>query len=334
MNHNSQPSIIIRRGPEAFIKMLLAVEFAALALFLLAKPLAFYKELYNQYVYQRLIPYEYDFAFTILVGVFEVMVTLYLFGRWYKETYRIDAESIRHRHGVFVRRETVLHLADIQSVSFSQGPLGKLRGYGTITLHLKDSDKTVKLKDIANPKRSMEAIMKKKGVGTAGISHNTPVYAGIERILAGHEHEITEFKSSLRWDIRLKRVNRELEKAIMKTVAAFLNSEGGYLVLGVDDGGSVVGLAHDYKTLPRKNADGFENHFTQVFNSMIGPEFRQLVRLHFHSYKEGELCVVWVTSSQKPAYVVSDGREEFYVRTGNTTTSLQFREANAYISSR
>jgi predicted HTH transcriptional regulator len=49
-----------------------------------------------------------------------------------------------------------------------------------------------------------------------------------------------------------------LEKVIAKTIAAFMNSAGGTLFIGVDDEGYPVGLQNDYGTLKKQASDGFE----------------------------------------------------------------------------
>ncbi len=57
-----------------------------------------------------------------------------------------------------------------------------------------------------------------------------------------------EYKSTLRWDIRAESKKTGIpEKAVVKTVAGFFNSEfGGTLVVGVADDGSVHGLEADF----------------------------------------------------------------------------------------
>ena len=52
-----------------------------------------------------------------------------------------------------------------------------------------------------------------------------------------------------------------MEKVISKTIAAFVNSEGDTLFIGVDDDGNVVGLENDYQLLKKKNIYGFEHEF-------------------------------------------------------------------------
>jgi len=114
------------------------------------------------------------------------------------------------------------------------------------------------------------------------------------------EHERLEFKTSLRWDVKRNQVNRELEKTVMKTITAFLNSEGGHLLMGVDDKGQPMGLENDFASLSKSDADGFENHFTNVFRDVIGPEYRRFVKVSFHEVDGKEVCLLSVTKSSKP----------------------------------
>ncbi len=156
----------------------------------------------------------------------------------------------------------------------------------------------------------------------------------IGELLSKEENEHLEFKSSFRWDIKGGKVNKLLEKATMKTIAAFLNTQGGHLVIGVDDSKNILGMEKDMSSLAKPNVDGFESHFTHVFHSMIGPTFRNQVKLA-HFDVEGKPCfVVSVNPSLHPVYLRLDDDEEFYIRTGNGTTALKLSEATKYIRNR
>ena len=60
------------------------------------------------------------------------------------------------------------------------------------------------------------------------------------------ENSSVEFKSTLRWDLRLEKRNPEIEFAVLKTIAAFMNTDGGNLFIGIDDKGTVLGLENDF----------------------------------------------------------------------------------------
>jgi predicted HTH transcriptional regulator len=138
-----------------------------------------------------------------------------------------------------------------------------------------------------------------------------------------------EFKSSARWDMKLRRVNKEIEAVIVKTVAGFLNSyTGGVLLIGVSDDGVVVGLQHDYQTLTRhSNRDGFEAFVVNLLTEAYGKDVSAFIRIDFHRLGENDVCRVSAKPSAHEVYVDDD---KFFLRIGNTTARLTTREANEY----
>lgn len=63
---------------------------------------------------------------------------------------------------------------------------------------------------------------------------------GLLPLIEQGESNTLEFKSSYRFDLRQNAVNKALEAVVMKTLAGFMNSEGGTLLLGVTE----IGRAH------------------------------------------------------------------------------------------
>lgn len=150
----------------------------------------------------------------------------------------------------------------------------------------------------------------------------------LELISRGESCEL-EFKSTVRWDMRENRLNKDLEKVIIKTVASLLNSEkGGNLLIGVDDSGTVLGLVNDYKTLgKRQDKDGFENFLNSLIFDAYGKEFIPFIEITFHQIYENEICKINLKPSPKPVFVKDEKGENLYVRTGNSTRLLSTREA-------
>jgi type I restriction enzyme R subunit len=60
------------------------------------------------------------------------------------------------------------------------------------------------------------------------------------------ESKTLEFKSTLRWNLKEDRQDDKfVTHAVLKTIAAFLNTDGGDLLIGVADDGSIVGIERD-----------------------------------------------------------------------------------------
>ena len=151
-------------------------------------------------------------------------------------------------------------------------------------------------------------------------------------LIANGESEVLEFKSTARWDVRANKINKELEKVIVKTITAFLNSaKGGTLLIGVSDDGNILGLNDDYKTLgKRQDRDGYENLLMTILFDSCGKECSPLVKIIFHQIEGREICQINVKPSPKPIFVKDEKNENFYIRTGNSTRLLSTREAIEY----
>jgi hypothetical protein len=156
--------------------------------------------------------------------------------------------------------------------------------------------------------------------------------AEIEQLLRAGESATLEFKSSARWDMRQNKQNKAMEDVIVKTVAAFLNSEqGGALLIGVDDDASIVGLSHDYKTLGKKNPrDAYENFLTTLLLNAYGKDTAALFRITFHSMNGEDVARINVKSAPRPIFIKDASGEHLYTRTGNSTRLLTTREAIEY----
>jgi predicted HTH transcriptional regulator len=155
-------------------------------------------------------------------------------------------------------------------------------------------------------------------------------------LIAAGESVTVEFKSSARWDMRENKASKVMEQVIVKTVAAFLNTEqGGTLLVGVDDDGKVVGLAHDYKTLgKRQNRDGYENWLLTQLLDQFGKDCSPLLYITFYDMGGQDVCQLVVKPSPKPAYVTDGNAEHLFIRIGNSTRQLTTREAVEYCRQR
>ncbi len=96
------------------------------------------------------------------------------------------------------------------------------------------------------------------------------------------ENEQLEFKSSLRTNIHTKKPDKKIELAVLKTITAFLNTDGGTLLVGVADDGSISGIDHDgFST-----NDKFYQHYTNLVQNHIGNEYLPLIKSKLIQIKE------------------------------------------------
>lgn len=164
----------------------------------------------------------------------------------------------------------------------------------------------------------------------------------VEEILKEEENRYLEFKSSLRWDYRQEKVNPELEKVIMKTIAAFGNTDGGLLLIGVDDDKNILGLEKDFQTLKKNDADYYEVHLRNIMHKLMGVKYvSKYIRTDFeHIENEKTVCKIKVISAKEPLYLKYNNKngqieEKFYVRSGNSSHEIKsIAEINDYINTK
>lgn len=162
--------------------------------------------------------------------------------------------------------------------------------------------------------------------------------ADVRSLVPADENDRTEFKSSLRWDIKENRINQDLEKVVIKTLAGFLNGEGGKLFIGVNDDGKAIGLAGDYDSFSKKkNRDGFEQHLRNIIDRdlIANLPLSPFLTVQFPKIDGREICCVSIESSPRQVYVKlkkqNTETEVFYLRTGNATHPLQGSKLGEYI---
>jgi len=275
----------------------------------------------------------YDIFLVISASALQLLITIFIFFQWHSEEYRLKEKEIIHKRGLFFKKENSILLKNISSVEYKRGPLEFFLNYATLIIHTRAGEKPIKISSVENAEIYSDVIRDTMDIAITGKpKSNSKKHSILDMILEG-ENQYLEFKQTFRWDIKQKVTSKDLEKSVIKTISAFLNSDGGNLLIGVADNGSVCGINDDIKTLVKKDKDGFENHFNQVLRTSIGAEFRQYVNLIFETIEDKDVCFIEVTPSPKPVYVKTNGEEEFFIRTGNSTSPLKVSEANSYIES-
>jgi len=133
------------------------------------------------------------------------------------------------------------------------------------------------------------------------------------------ENEHVEFKSTLRWNTYTNKKDTAIEHAILKTITAFLNTEGGVLLIGVADDGTLLGLDFDQF----ENDDKILLHITTMVKKSLGSIFLKYIDFFIETIDEQKLLRVDCKASNIPVYMKDGNNEHFYIRTGPATTDLQ-----------
>ncbi|MEN8240122.1 MAG: RNA-binding domain-containing protein [Actinomycetota bacterium] len=159
----------------------------------------------------------------------------------------------------------------------------------------------------------------------------------ITDLVADGESAIVEFKSTSRRNLHTGQRDDKIELVIAKTVAGFLNADGGVLVIGVDDDGNALGLDGDLSLMKAPDHDRYELWLTDFLDTTLGSPALAFISVSFDAYDGDYVVVVRVLPSDSPVFVnepKGNRTADFYVRMGNSTRRLLTDEFADYARSR
>jgi type I restriction enzyme R subunit len=170
----------------------------------------------------------------------------------------------------------------------------------------------------------------------AQLRSDPPTFSrSVEELIANDEDDGVEFKSTARWDVREARRNASMEDSVVKTAAAFLNTDGGTLLIGVAPDRTPFGLELDYAQVKPANADGFVNWLTQLLVNALGSAAAMRTRARIVSWDGVDVCRLDVAASSQPVWArTSREPRVFFVRMNNSSRAMPENEIAGYAADR
>src|SRR3989344_2345226 len=140
----------------------------------------------------------------------------------------------------------------------------------------------------------------------------------IKSIVEKGEGPKLEFKSSIRTNLHTNSIDKNIENALLKTIVAYLNTEGGTLIAGVSDKGDILGLEKDSFS----NHDKLKLHFNNMLKDNIGAHFMHLINYELFEVDGKNVLKIECSPSDKRVFLKEGNLEEFYMRNGPSTMKL------------
>jgi hypothetical protein len=171
--------------------------------------------------------------------------------------------------------------------------------------------------------------------------------ADIGRLLVSGESDILEFKSSLRVPVGPPAPDGALEQSVIKTLAAFLNTRGGTLIVGVADDQAiayitddrmivriaddraVVGIEGDYKRT-QGSSDGWRRTFDELVTNALGNVVMNCMRVQLEPWSGLTIAVIKCSRREEPTWL----GDELFIRCTASTVKLTVKEAVAWARER
>lgn len=145
------------------------------------------------------------------------------------------------------------------------------------------------------------------------------------------ESKTVEFKQAFSLDVEKSTKEKYIETSALKTLAAFLNSDGGTLLVGVRDDEKIVGVDVEIKKFHKDSLDNFLKHFKNCLKSRIGEAFYPFINYRIVDVDRCRVLVVECIPSKSPCFL---DQNDFYVRTNPATDKLEGPKFLEYVKHR
>ena len=153
----------------------------------------------------------------------------------------------------------------------------------------------------------------------------------IKSLIRKGETKEIEFKQTFVLDVRQGVKNKDITTAVIKTIAGFLNTDGGELLVGVSDAGEILGVNEEMSKFYSNSPDKYLQNVKNAIKERIGEPSYPYIDYKLHEVDSALLLRVTCRRSDEPVYV--DDRD-FYVRTNPATDKLEGPKQLQYIRQR
>lgn len=137
-----------------------------------------------------------------------------------------------------------------------------------------------------------------------------------------------EFKETIALCMRENERKDYVETAILKTICGFLNSDGGVLIVGVNDFGVINGVDHEMNKLYKNSNDEYLKKVRNMIHSKIGIDLSEFLDWNIHDIEGKKVLRFVIKASKTPVFI---NKIDFYIRTNPATDKLEGEQLVSYI---
>lgn len=158
----------------------------------------------------------------------------------------------------------------------------------------------------------------------------------LKELIKKGESETLEFKETFRYNIETNLKDKSLKDEISKAICGVLNSDGGFVLIGVADDKSIIGIERDLNLYGGKNESNQIDKLLIDLNAhitdRIGIKSKRFLEIEIASEEGVKIVKIKIIPSKDPFFHSKE--ENFYIRDGPRTIKLSNREMGEYISDR
>tara|TARA_B100001059_G_scaffold67915_1_gene64793 strand:- start:1242 stop:3380 length:2139 start_codon:yes stop_codon:yes gene_type:complete len=264
---------------------------------------------------------------------------LYILKEW-KNKYK-DLKLLEKRKKYIRKNQPIHRLNQIKDVTVYLENKNQNKDYASSiikSLSSKDSKYTTQsFYKIFENKKYFEKIFEGKSlIIKLKKSFNKPVEQNSFEIIKSGESNTCEFKETMRVCLKQKAPPEAIELGVLKTIAAFSNSNGGDLFIGVNDSEEIVGLEKDYLSFKPidQNKDGFQKHLDNIISKTFTNSIFSSLLITIETINNLDFCRINVKKARNTIFAKINKDEKFYIRRSGSTVELSKSEMIKYLKNR
>jgi hypothetical protein len=262
---------------------------------------------------------------------------LYILKEW-KNKYK-DLKLLEKRKKYIRKNQPIYRLNQIKDVTVYLENKDKDYASSIIkSLSSKDSKYTTQsFYKIFENKKYFEKIFEGKSlIIKLKKSFDKPVEQNTFEIIKSGESNTCEFKETMRVCLKQKAPPEAIELGVLKTIAAFSNSNGGDLFIGVNDSEEIVGLEKDYLSFKPidQNKDGFQKHLDNIISKTFTNSIFSSLLITIETINNLDFCRINVKKARNTIFAKINKEEKFYIRRSGSTVELSKSEMIKYLKNR
>lgn len=264
---------------------------------------------------------------------------LYILKEW-KNKYK-DLKILEKRKKYIRKNHPIYRLNQIKDVTAYLENQNQNKDYAPSiikSLSSKDSKYTTQsFYKIFENKKYFEKIFEGKSlIIKLKKSFNNPVKQNTLDIIKSGESNNCEFKETMRVCLKQKAPPEAIELGVLKTIAAFSNSNGGDLFIGVNDSEEIVGLEKDYLSFKPidQNKDGFQKHLDNIISKTFTNSIFSSLLITIETINNLDFCRINVKKARNIIFAKINKEEKFYIRRSGSTVELSKSEMIKYLKNR
>ena len=262
---------------------------------------------------------------------------LYILKEW-KNRYK-DLKLLEKRKKYIRKNQPIYRLNQIKDVTVYLENKDKDYASSIIkSLSSKDSKYTTQsFYKIFENKKYFEKIFEGKSlIIKLKKSFDKPVKQNTFEIIKSGESNTCEFKETMRVCLKQKAPPEAIELGVLKTIAAFSNSNGGDLFIGVNDSEEIVGLEKDYLSFKPidQNKDGFQKHLDNIISKTFTNSIFSSLLITIETINNLDFCRINVKKARNTIFAKINKEEKFYIRRSGSTVELSKSEMIKYLKNR